>query len=62
MRDKQPSQVERQRYGDWFCGQVEPALREAEDLATEWISDEDVKADWGRRRVEILGQGGGQTR
>ncbi|MDX8379673.1 MAG: hypothetical protein R8K48_06465 [Gallionella sp.] len=36
----------------WFCAQVEQALQEADDPATVWLSNEDVKAHSAVRRAE----------
>ncbi len=38
----------------WFRGQVEEALREAEDPNTEWIPHDVVKQDMARQRTELL--------
>ena len=36
----------------WFCEQVEQALQEADDPATVWLTNEDVKAHGAVRRAE----------
>lgn len=38
----------------WFRGQVEEALREADDPNTEWIPHDVVKQDMARQRTELL--------
>jgi len=37
----------------WFRGEVEQALREADDPNAEWISDGDAKASWAVQRAEL---------
>lgn len=38
----------------WFRAQVEQAIVEADDPGTEWISHEDAKASWAKKRAELL--------
>jgi len=42
----------------WFRGQVEQALQEADDPATVWLSNEEVKAHSAARRAEWLKRAG----
>lgn len=45
----------------WFRGEVEQALIEADDPATVWLSNEDVKAHSAARRAEWLRRAGQQA-
>lgn len=38
----------------WFRAQVEDAIREADDPATVWVSNEDAKASWAKKRAELI--------
>ncbi len=38
----------------WFRAQVEEALKEADDPNTQWISHEDAKAGWAKKRAELM--------
>ena len=38
----------------WFREQVGIALTEADDPATQWISHEQVQADWAQQRAELV--------
>lgn len=38
----------------WFRAQVEIGLAEADDPGAEWVSHENVKADWAKQRAELL--------
>lgn len=38
----------------WFRSQVEQAMTEADDPNTEWVSDEDAKAGWAKKRAQLL--------
>lgn len=44
----------------WFREQVEVALKEADDPATEWVPHEVVKQDMARQRAELLARIKGQ--
>lgn len=38
----------------WFRGQIEEAIKEADDPNTEWVSHEVVKQEMARQRAELL--------
>ena len=38
----------------WFREQVGQAVKEADDPNTEWVSQEDAKASWARKRAELV--------
>lgn len=40
-------------YDAWFRAEVEAGIKEADDPATEWVSNEEVEADWERQRAEL---------
>ncbi len=45
----------------WFRAQVEEALEEADDPNTKWISHEDAKASWAKKRAELMKRIEGDT-
>ena len=46
--------VNPRQHADWFQGEVERALREAEDPKVLRISNEEIKAKWSRQRAELV--------
>lgn len=48
-------------YDQWFRAEITQALVEADDPNTEWVSHEDVKANWGKQRAELLRMAKGMT-
>ena len=38
----------------WFTAEVERGIKEADDPATVWVSQQDAKASWASRRAELL--------
>jgi hypothetical protein len=46
--------VNLRQHADWFQGEVERALREADDPTAMRISNEEVKAKWNRQRAELV--------
>jgi hypothetical protein len=46
------------QHADWFKGEVERAIREADDPTAMRISNEEVKAKWNRQRVELVKRAG----
>lgn len=38
----------------WFRGEVAQAIREADDPNTEWVSNEDAKTGWAKKRAELV--------
>jgi hypothetical protein len=45
----------------WFREQVELAITEADNPATQWVSDEDAKAGWAKKRAELAKQAKGSA-
>ena len=41
-------------YDKWFRAEVAQAIKEADDPATEWVSHEDAKASWAKKRAELV--------
>jgi hypothetical protein len=41
-------------YDKWFRAQVGQAIQEADDPATQWVSNEDARARWAKKRAELL--------
>lgn len=37
----------------WFREEVAQAIKEADDPNTEWVSNEDAKASWAKKRAEL---------
>jgi hypothetical protein len=48
------SKVNLRQHADWFQGEVECALCEADDPTAMRISNEEVKAKWNRQRAELV--------
>jgi len=46
-------------YDAWFRAQVAQGLAEADDPAAVWVTHEEVKASWGRKRAELAKLAGG---
>lgn len=42
----------------WFREQVEIGLAEADDLSTKWVSNEDAKSSWAKKRADLLKRAG----
>jgi hypothetical protein len=53
MRDFVRRQREAREHDTWFRAEVEQAVREADDPATPRMSNDEVKADWRRRRAGL---------
>ena len=45
----------------WFRAQVEEAIAEADDPATVWVSNEDAKAQWAKKRAAMAARIEGAT-
>jgi len=43
-------------YDAWFRAEVEQAVREADSPGTKWLSHEEVKAKWAKRRARLAGK------
>lgn len=41
-------------HDQWFRAEVQAAVIEADDPATQWISHDEAKAEWAERRAELL--------
>jgi hypothetical protein len=41
-------------YGKWFIAEIDQATKEADDPNTKWISNEEAKAGWAKRRAELV--------
>jgi predicted transcriptional regulator len=54
LRDFMREYVEKAEYDTWFRAEVEEALRESDNLDAEWVSHEDVEAEWEVRKAELL--------
>jgi hypothetical protein len=52
------AEVNLRQHADWFQGEVERALHEAEDPTAIRISNEEVKAKWSRQRAELVKRAG----
>jgi hypothetical protein len=59
MREFTQHQRETREHDSWFRGEVEQALREADDPAINRIPDEDVRSKWRQQRAELVKRGGG---
>jgi hypothetical protein len=46
-------------YDKWFSAEIDEAIKEADDPATIWVSNEDAKAVWAKRRAELVKLAGG---
>lgn len=46
-------------YDKWFGAEVDQAIKEADDPETKWVSNEDAKAGWAKRRAELVKLAGG---
>lgn len=45
-------------YDKWFRAEVEQGLKEADDPNTQWVSNEDAKASWKKKRAELVKRAG----
>ena len=54
MRDRHGSRLPFLTHSEWFREQVEDAMREADNTATEWIPHAVVKQDIARQRAALL--------
>jgi hypothetical protein len=52
------TKVNLRQHADWFQGEVERALREADDPTAMRISNKEVKAKWSRQRAELVKRAG----
>lgn len=48
--EKSPEHI---AYNQWFIEQVELAVAEADDPNTEWVSNEQAKAEWAVKRASL---------
>lgn len=42
----------------WFRDQVAQAIKEADDPATQWVTQEEASAGWAKKRAELLKRAG----
>lgn len=54
MREAVQSSRARHDHDRWFVGEVEAALEEADDPRTEWVSNDQARADWADFRAALL--------
>ena len=54
LRDFMRDYVEKMEHDTWFRAEVEQGLREARDPNAEWITHEQMKAEWEVRKAELL--------
>jgi hypothetical protein len=63
MAEDKASRLERKfivrRYVEWFQGEVEQAMRDADDPAVIRIPNDDVRSNWRRQRDELVRRCGG---
>lgn len=41
-------------HDEWFRAEVDAAIKEADDPNTVWVSNEDAKAEWAKKRAELV--------
>ena len=41
-------------YDKWFSAEVDQAIKEADDPATQWVSAEDADKQWAKQRAELV--------
>lgn len=41
-------------YDKWFSAEIDQAIKEADDPATKWVSNEDAKAGWAKSRAKLV--------
>lgn len=41
-------------HDEWFRAEVDAAIKEADDPNTVWVSNEDAKASWAKKRAELV--------
>ena len=61
MRDAVRRQREAREHDDWFRGEVERGMREADDPAVRRIPHEDVRSNWRRQRAELAKRAADKT-
>jgi hypothetical protein len=62
MRGFIQRQRETREHDAWFRGEVEQAVREADDPAVRRIPHEEVRSNWRRQRAELVKRAGGARR
>jgi hypothetical protein len=41
-------------YNKWFLTEITQALVEADDPNMQWVSNEDIKKSWAKKRAELV--------
>lgn len=54
LRDFMREYVEKAEYDAWFRAEVKEALRESDDPNAEWVTNEQVEAEWKVHKAELL--------
>lgn len=54
MRDAIQRETEAHAHDDWFRGEVEQGMREADDPNVARVPHEDVRSNWRRQRAELV--------
>ena len=60
MRDAVRRGQESREHDAWFRGEVDQAMREADDRAVRRIPHEDVRSSWRQQRAELAERAGGK--
>ncbi len=60
MREAVRRQQDAQEHDAWFRGEVEQAMREADDRAVRRSPHEDVRSSWRQQRAELAERAGGK--
>jgi predicted transcriptional regulator len=58
MRDVVARRREAAEHNHWFRAEIERAMRQADDPASERVPNATVEADWQRQRAELLKRDG----
>ena len=65
MEEDEASRLERKviarQYVEWFQGEVERAMRDADDPTVIRVPNDDVRPNWRRQRDELVRRCGGNT-
>lgn len=46
-------------YDKWFGAEIDQAVTEADDPTTQWVSHDEAKAGWAKKRAELVKLAGG---
>ena len=61
MRDAVRRQREAREHDAWFRGEIEQAMREADDPAVRRIPHQEVRSNWRRQRAELAKRAADET-